>query len=169
MVQKVNGFSNSGEFLTGNIDFFTLRTTLNITPNGLVAEADDPNYIDDPVLPYTDINGVVYNTAVAYNAAREVQIRFNRLIETISNNAQPVIIGGVPEPEVELAPVPDLPVTGELASGTPVNVYTFKFAIEHTEAWDPNDLEDALDGISGFVKSTLPDTTNVSIVLNATL
>jgi hypothetical protein len=169
MVQKVNGFSNSGEFLTGNLDFFTLRTTLDITPNGIVAEADSADYIDDPVLPYTDINGAVYNTVAAYNAARDVQIRFNKLIETISNKAQPIIVGGVPDPEVELAPVPDLPVTGSLTSGTPVNVYTFKFAIEHTEAWDPNDLEDALDGISGFVKSTLPNTTNVSIVLNSTL
>jgi len=169
MVQKVHGYSFPGEFLTGNMDFLTLRTTLDITPNGIVVQADDPNYIDDPVLPYTDVNGNVYNTVAAYNAARQVQIRFNKLIEIISTKAQPVIVGGVPDPEVELAPVPDLPVTGSFASGTPVNVYTFKFAIEHTEAWDPNDLEDALDGIAGFVKSTLPNTTNVSVVLNATL
>jgi hypothetical protein len=65
----------------------------------------------------------------------------------------------------ETAPVADLPVTGAAASGAPVTVYAFKFAIEHTEAWDNTgiDLADTLDGIDGFVSTIPTDGNNVSV------
>lgn len=34
MVQQVNGTSRAGDFIRRNMDFFTVRTTLDITPTG---------------------------------------------------------------------------------------------------------------------------------------
>lgn len=132
MVEKVNGYAFRGEHLTGDMDFFVVRTTLDITNTGNLADAS--------------------------------QKRFEKLVETISTRAQPVIMGSVYETD-EVAPVADLPVTGA-SSGATVTVYNFKFAIEHAEAWDNVgvDLADSLDGIEGFVSTIPTDDNNVSVV-----
>lgn len=39
MVEKVNGASLPSENVTGNMDFFLVRTTLDMTPTGVVADA----------------------------------------------------------------------------------------------------------------------------------
>lgn len=128
MVEKVNGTARPVEHLTGNMDFFLVRTTLDITPTG--------------------------------NLEDESQVRFERLIEAISTRTQPVIMGNVYTSD-ETGPVADLPVA---ASGT-VTVYNFKFAMEHTEAWDNTgvDLADTLDGVAGFVSTIPTDANNVSV------
>lgn len=132
MVEKVNGAAVPGEFLGKNLDFFVVRTTLDITPTGSLADAS--------------------------------QMRFEKLIQTIATRAQPIVMGGVVVVD-EVAPVADLPSTGALASGDPVQVFTLKFAIEHTEAWDNTgiDLADSLDGVEGFVSTIPTDGNNVSV------
>jgi hypothetical protein len=84
MVDKVNGHVLAGESLTGNIDFFTLTTSVNILAS--------------------DNGG---------NPAS--QARLDKLVEVISLRGQPIIMG-----------------TPFTASSN----YVFKFAIEHTGAWE---------------------------------
>lgn len=81
---KVNGKSFAGEFLGGNLQFYTLTTTVDI---------------------------------------KTVQANLDKVVEVISLNGQPVLLGGV--------------------GGT--GPYTMIFAIEHTNAWATGaDLVNAL-------------------------
>lgn len=145
---KVNGTSFPKEFLTKNMDFFTVRTTQDITVDG----SNDP----------ADVS----------------QQRLDKLVETISLRAQPVILGEVVV-ETETAPVSDLPETQSLSTGDSVTVYTIRFATEHRAAWEDADtLAEALDGVNprdtatgaplaGFVwDSVNPGSNNVAVYLN---
>lgn len=78
---KINGKVFAGEFLTGNLQFYSVSTTV-------------------------DIRG----TTPASQAA------LDKLVEVISLNGQPVLLGGV--------------------SGT--GPYVLRFAVEHTGAWESN-------------------------------
>lgn len=44
MTERVNGNSLPGEFITGNMDFFVVRTTLDITPTGVVSDASQARF-----------------------------------------------------------------------------------------------------------------------------
>lgn len=115
MTEKVNGTSFAGQFLTGGLNFYKVRTTLDIRATGVIGDAS--------------------------------QKRLDKLVETISTRAQPVILSAVTS-AVEAAPT-DL-------VGTNVTVYTLSFAIEHNMAWEVAgsknpDLAESLDGIEGFV------------------
>jgi hypothetical protein len=74
MPTKVNGKAMAGEFLGGNLDFYTVVCVTDITPAAV----------------------------------------FDKVIEVISTNGQPVLLGAV---------------TGSVGS------QTFRFAIEHEAAW----------------------------------
>jgi len=65
MVEKVNGRAFGGEFLTGNMQFLTLTTEVDIRTTGMSG------------------------------ASTASQARFDRLIETIATRAQPVILGAI--------------------------------------------------------------------------
>jgi hypothetical protein len=65
MVTKVHGTSFPGEHLTGNMDFFTVDTLVDIRPS---AEG---------------------------NPAATSQIALDRLVEVISTRAQPILLGGI--------------------------------------------------------------------------
>ncbi|MNK29864.1 hypothetical protein D3C87_482670 [compost metagenome] len=118
MTEKVNGTSFAGQFLTGGLNFYKVRTTLDIRATGVVGDAS--------------------------------QKRLDKLVETISTRAQPVIMSAVTT-TTETAPA-DLPGAGAGA----VTVYTLSFAIEHNMAWEVAgsknpDLAESLDGVEGFV------------------
>lgn len=132
MVEKVHGTSFSGEFLTKNMDFFTVRTLVDIRPSA----TKDPNEAS--------------------------QVSLDKLVETISTRAQPVILGGVTVSS-ETDPS-DLPA----ASGT-VDVYTLKFAVEHAGAWNPTELAETLDGVDNFVFTTPTTNNNVAVTQHETL
>lgn len=154
---KVNGSANAGEFLTGNMDFFTFMTTLDITPTGVVAELDAVN--PEGVFPF-DAYGRTFATADEYNTARDSQARFDFVVQTVGLRAQPVLLGA-PALESLPAPIAGLPDTNSTASGALIDVYSLKLAIEHTKAWDNVDvtLLDLFDGNFGFVY-TVPSTQN---------
>ena len=44
MVERVNGAAAPSENVTGNMDFFLIRTTLDITPTGAVADASQARF-----------------------------------------------------------------------------------------------------------------------------
>ena len=157
--RKVHGTSFPREFLTGRMDFFTVRTTVDLT-------LDDPQPTDE----FWEGQGA--------DPADVSQQRFDRLVETVSLRAQPVILGEVLV-ETETAPVSDLPSTQSLSTGASVTVYTVRFGIEHQGAWeDAESLAAALDGVKprdtntgaeldGFVWDGVdPSNNNVAVYLN---
>jgi len=150
MVTKVNGFSQTGvEALTGNLDFFTVRTLEPILTDG-----QDEG---------TPVSGEVTQGDATTQAALDL------LIETISQRAQPVILSNVAVSREAVAGITDLPAVAD-DGDTNDTVYVFKFAIEHTEAWDADLLAEALDSANGvFVFRTPTTNNNVAIVRNATL
>lgn len=115
MVEKVNGRAFGGEFLTGNMQFLTVTTSIDIRTTGMVG------------------------------ASANSQARFDRLIEVVSQRAQPIILGGVTVDESN---------------------YVVTFAIEHLDVWTATGLRDALD-------TQLPDdgytSGNTSVTLAQTL
>lgn len=136
MVEKVNGMVSSDQALTGGLNYYTVRTTLDIRPTGVLSDAS--------------------------------QKRLDKLVETISLRAQPVILSAVAT-TTETSPA-DIPS----ASGS-VSVYTLKFAIEHNRAWEmggsPNpSLAETLDGVEGFVyDEAVTNSNNVAVALVETL
>jgi hypothetical protein len=80
---QVNGTSFPGEHLTGTMNFFTVRTTVNITPN------NQTNILADEALGIGDDDGDgLYPFA-------ESQLALELLVETFSTNTQPIIMGSV--------------------------------------------------------------------------
>ena len=95
MVTKVHGVAGSGESLTGNIDFYTVRTLLDITT--------DPNA--DP----SDVS----------------QDRLDFLIESISMRAQPIIIGAISQSTETVTAGYDLPAAGPTGTTGVVDTIKF--------------------------------------------
>lgn len=44
MVEKVNGYASSGDFIRRNMDFYTVRTTLDITPTGNLSDTSQKRF-----------------------------------------------------------------------------------------------------------------------------
>lgn len=131
MVNKVQGWSQPGEFLVGSMDFWTLVLAgIDITPTGVTGDAADVNPAG--VYPIV-VNGVSYANSTDYNTARAKQVNFDKVIAVISTRAQPVILGAV-------------------AFSTNS---TLKFAIEHPEAWTKASLEAALTAAGYTPTATL--------------
>lgn len=124
--KKVKGVSFSNESLTGALDFYQIRTTLDISLDGEVKNDHDA-FNGDP----TDVS----------------QQRFDRLVEVFGLRAQPVVIGEITEETVS-GPVDDLPVTSTLASGDTVKVYTVVFASEHKNVWTEEQLASNLNNVA---------------------
>lgn len=97
----------------------------------------------------------------------ESQKRLDKLIQTVSTRAQPIVLEAVTVAE-ETSPA-DIPS----ATGA-VDVYTLKFAINHKGAWEITDssptLGESLNGIEGFVYD-IADTAdnNVAVALIVSL
>lgn len=132
MVTKINGMSAAGQFLTGGLNFYKVRTSLDIRATGVISDAS--------------------------------QKRLDKLVQTISLRAQPVIMSAVTT-STETSPS-DLPgVTGS------TTVYTLSFAIEHNMAWEVSGsanptLAETLDGVEGFVYDIgVTTSNNVAVAL----
>jgi hypothetical protein len=118
MTVRVNGSGASGQKLTGGLDYFTLTTTVNITPTGVVAKSTTYGTISGSNT--VKINGVTYdgtltNATSDYDAARAAQTAFDKIIEIISTRGQPVIMG--------------------LPAWNGSSAYVFRWAGEHRDAW----------------------------------
>ncbi len=157
MVKNVNGAAAPNEAMTGNMDFWTFQTTMDITPTGVIVD----EIVVNPAVAYPfDAYGITFNNAGEYTAAKAAQAGFDALVKAISTRTQPIIMGDVVK-VTDVTPIFGLPVTNIPAPGTPVDVFTVKFAIEHAAAWDNVDfsLTDTLDGVESFV-FTVPTTNN---------
>lgn len=142
MTDKVHGFSMPGQHITGGLDFFSVYTTLDITP---LEFEQHGTYVPS-------FTQGTYATNYQDTRVVDSQLRLDKLIETISTRAQPVIMGAVTTvtADASTADTIDLPAA---TAGT--TLYTFTFAIEHPDAWaiignDP-DINDTLNGVLDFV------------------
>ena len=128
MTAKVNGTSKSGEFFGKNLNYYKIRTLVNLTPSS------DPSNAN--------------------------QINIDKLVETISTRAQPIVLDFSTVTEDKAVIVNDLPAGSALPSGNNT-VYVLKFTIEH-DAWEgaTPSLAASLNGVGDFVWLASPTTNN---------
>lgn len=154
MTDKIHGFvgrawngkvDNSAMALTGSLDIFTLRTTVDITPTGTATYengGEATNFVDARV--------------------HDSQWALDKIIQVISTRGQPVVLTNVTK-STESSPA-DLP-----AAGASATVYSFTFMIEHAGSWYDNNgnlmLPTALNGVAGLVFTTPTTGNNVSVSL----
>jgi hypothetical protein len=109
---RYNGAATAGQHLTIGLDFYTITTKVNILQQAVGAFAD-----------VADLTEAQAGAAAYANASEFVagtipgdfsQDALDRLVEIVSQNGQPVIMG-----------------TPSVSGGT----YTFTFAVEHKSAW----------------------------------
>jgi hypothetical protein len=153
MTNKVHGFTKTSyEGLTGNMDFFTVRTTVAILTDGQDVSA---SFVGAPG------SSVLVGSAVT-------QSNLDVLVQTIAMRAAPVIMSPVAVTR-ESTPVVDLPGAADESDGKDT-VYTLKFAVEHADAWSVNMLVDALNSAAaGFVFTTPTTGNNVAVTKNLNL
>lgn len=148
MTDKVNGGVQAGEFLTGNMDFFTIVTVVPMAQTNVTTPVADL-YTQQGYTTWQDVtvvNGagtpVTYSTEVAYTDALVKQSNLNKLLQVFAQNVNPVAIS------VASATISD--PSGETyanflnatAFGSGYNssrsVTTVKIATEKTGYWNVN-------------------------------
>lgn len=156
MTDKVHGFvAGASQALTGGLDFFTVYTTQDITPTGVMNYTPgtlSTNYVD---------------TVNLDDAQTSSQWHLDKLVETISGRGQPVFMTAVTQLDTVPAGIADFaPAAGP--------VYTLQFAIEHNFAWDvfPSTiatLPESLNGIGHFINigASGAATNTITVVKNA--
>lgn len=96
---KVNGGAMAGEFLTGNMDFFTVQTLVPMAQTNVdtpVAELyTQQGYSTWQNVVVVDGSGVAvtYSTQASYQDAFNKQANLNMLIQIFALRANPVVIG----------------------------------------------------------------------------
>lgn len=138
MTDQVNGNARAGEFLTGNMDFFTVVTVVPCFQTNVKAP------LADVTLPVTVVDGtgsaVTYSTATNYNNALAKQSNLDLLVKTFSTRANPVAISVSSTVSGDLDNETFTGYSNATAFGSTYNVagtyYTVKFATEHTGLWN---------------------------------
>lgn len=146
MTDKVNGGVQAGEFLTGNMDFFTIVSTVPMAQTNVTTPVADL-YTQQGYTTWQDVTvvdgagtPVTYSTEVSYTDALAKQHNLNMLLQTFAQNVNPVAIS------VAVATVADpsaVTYTGFL-NGTAFGsgysssrgVTTVKIATEKTGYWN---------------------------------
>lgn len=156
MTIKVHGTSNVGEFLTGNIDFFTITT---------IVPCDNTN-VSIPILRLKSdlrigsanistvggftVAGVNYANDATYIDAFNKQSNLDTLLQVVDSRAAPIMINAV-----DLGALVDVDVGiptnstsasfGSTYSGNAGTVYSIKFAVEHESVWNQTIFATSLD------------------------
>jgi hypothetical protein len=113
---RQHGFSAPGHHLGAGLNYYTVYTTIDITPTGL----------GQMIIPRGNPPGVYTDTV------SNSQLMLDKLVETISLRAQPVVMSQVTSMAYSAynnTPTPTFAPT----SGT---VWAMSFTIEHNGAWD---------------------------------
>lgn len=98
MTNKVHGGVHAGEFLTGNMDFFTIDTLVPVAQTNVDTLVADLYQISSTVWsPVTVVDGsgtaVTYSTQATYEDAFKKQHNLNVLLGVFAQRANPVAIG----------------------------------------------------------------------------
>lgn len=146
MTVKVHNIVAPGEFLTGNIDFFTITTivpcsntdvsmSLARLKSDLRIGASDISTVGGFV-----VSGINYANDAAYSFGFDKQSNLNALLQVVSQKATPIMINSVDlgnQTNVDDA-IPagsTNAVFGTSYSGSAGIVYSIKFAVEHEDVW----------------------------------
>ena len=96
MVTQVNGTVRAGEFITSNLDFFTIVTVVPCFPTQVKAPLSTVlAALNATLLSATKsvtVNGVTYTTNAAYTDALAKQSNLDALLSVFSTRANPVIV-----------------------------------------------------------------------------
>ena len=188
MTVKVNGASDNGEFLVGNIDFFTLITVVPCV-NTLVSKPISELKKELRLATATDIStvggitihNIVYANDLAYNTAYDAQANLDMLVRLVETRAQPIMLNAV-----NLGAQGD--VTDSVSSlnghtnnfgtsyaGLAGTVYSVKFAIEHEgalgdQAFFANELNNtAIRNVTAVIIGTNEFNTSDATALNTVI
>jgi hypothetical protein len=160
---KVNGNVKAGEFLTGNMDFFTVATIVPVVnASGWATNVDTPVallYTQQGYSTWQPVtvvdqggNAVTYSSQADYVDAYNIQQNFNTLIQVFSLRANPVAISttvvSVTNPHTTSLFAGFLNNSGVFGSGyttNPTNIYVVKLATEHTGLWNVSSASDSND------------------------
>lgn len=158
---KVHGNVKAGEFLTGNMDFFTVATLVPVVnAAGWATNVDTPvdllytqqGYTSWQPVTVVDQGGneVVYSTQAAYEDALKIQKNLDTLIQVFALRANPVAIStavvSVTNPHTTTLFAGFSNNSGVFGSGyttNPTNVYVVKLATEHTGLWNVSAASDS--------------------------
>lgn len=149
MTDKVNGGVAAGEFLTGNMDFFTIATLVPMEQTNVETPVKDL-YGQIGYTTWQDVtvvNGagdpVVYTSEADYVAALNLQANFNTLLQVFARRANPVAIsltvveGETPSSTSMFAGFENEETFGSTYS-SPKDIYVVKIATEKTALWNVN-------------------------------
>lgn len=138
---RIHGFSQPGQHTGAGLNYYTIFTTVDITPTGIPQMVIPRGY---PLGVYTD---TISNS----------QYMFDKLVETISLRAQPVVMSKVTQQTAaQFTAVNTLP---DFAPGTG-NVWTLSFIIEHNGAWDTKQIGWMAEGHPPIKGGSTPWDTN---------
>lgn len=182
MTVKVHNVVAPGEFLTGNIDFFTITTIvpcdntdvsmpLTRLKSDLRIGSDDISTVGGFV-----VTGITYADDAAYSFGFDKQANLNSLLQVVSQKAAPIMINSVDlgsQTDVDDA-IPTGSTNaafGSSYSGNAGIVYSIKFATEHEDVWETQDdlLQDLdtteiLDSSNVIIDPNRFDTSGVSLI-----
>ena len=157
MTIKVHNVVAPGEFLTGNIDFFTI-TTLVPCDNTDVSmplerlKSDLRISEDISTVGGFVVAGITYADDAAYSFGFDKQNNLNQLLQIVSQKATPIMINSVDlgnQNDVDdVIPTDSTNAAfGSTYSGNAGTVYSIKYATEHEDVWETQDiLSQDIDG-----------------------
>lgn len=182
MTVKVHNVIAPGEFLTGNIDFFTITSIVpcdNTDVSMPLARLKSDLRIgaaDISTVGGFIVSGINYVDDAAYSFGFDKQNNLNSLLQVVSQKAAPIMINTVDlgsQTDVDDA-IPAGSTNssfGSSYSGNVGTVYSIKFATEHEDVWSTqNDLSqdldttEILDSSNVIIDPNRFDTTSVSLI-----
>ena len=154
----MHGTVGLGEFLTGNIDFFTITTIVpcDSTEVGIplsfikkdlaIDQADNISTVGGITL-----FGILYATDDDYTDAFNKQSNLDTFVRCVEQRAQAIMLNAIDEGNfVDVSN--SIPAGGHAAdfgatySGNSGNIYTVKFATEHEGTWEEDSFATDLNG-----------------------
>lgn len=157
MTIKIYGSINNGEFLTGNIDFFTITTIvpcdntnvsmpLNRLKSDLKIGANNISTVEGFI-----VAGVNYTDDDAYTDGFNKQSNLDYLLQMVSNRTAPIMINvinlGIFSDVDDAIPTNSTETSfGSTYSGNSGTIYSIKFAVEHESVWEQITLAVEFDG-----------------------
>lgn len=158
MTVKVHGTVGLGEFLTGNIDFFTITTVVPCTstdvgtPLSFIKKDLAINQSDNiSIVGGVTLFGVNYANDNDYLDAFNKQTNLDTFIKCVEQRAQAIMLNTIDE-GIFVDVSTSIPAGGHAAdfgttyAGNGGNVYTVKFATEHEGTWDETSFSSNLNG-----------------------
>lgn len=147
MTDKVHGGVAAGEFLTGNMDFFTIATLVPMAQTNVETPVRDL-YMQIGYTTWQDVTvvdgtgtPVTYTSEADYTAALELQANYNLLLQIFAQRANPVAIslttitGQTPSTTSLFTGFQNAATFGSSYS-SPQDIYVVKIATEKTILWN---------------------------------